>query len=96
METVTFLQKKELHPQLTPKSWSEQQNENRQSAPEKPVERGRERNVPEATPAPEKPVRDDPTPSQAEKNPWDSDALSNDKERPPWESNVFKPPTPKR
>ena len=78
------------------KRWSEQQRENRQSAPEKPVERGRERNAPEPTPTPEKPVRDDPAPSQAEKNPWDSDALSNDKERPPWESNVFKPPTPKR
>jgi len=78
------------------KRWSEQQRENRQSAPEKPVERGRERNAPDPTPAPEKPVRDDPAPSQAEKNPWDSDALSNDKERPPWESNVFKPPTPKR
>jgi len=78
------------------KRWSEQQRENRQSAPEKPVERGRERNAPQATPTPEKPVRDDPAPSQAEKNPWDSDTLSNDKERPPWESNVFKPPTPKR
>ena len=57
------------------KRWSEQQRESRQNAPEKPVERGRERNASEPIPAPEKPVRDDPAPSQADKNPWDSDAL---------------------
>lgn len=77
------------------KRWSEQQRENRQSAPEKPAERGRERNAPrEPTLAPENPVRGDPVASQPPKTPWESDILSNDKDRSAWESDFLKSKKP--